>query len=218
MVGFTTDVDNLLRRYREITLSDSKKLNLVSRRDVGKTVDSLIAESILPLGWEGWNFASPLLDIGSGAGLPGIPLRIAKPDLCVILLDSNRRKSLFLKKVVMMLSLNGVEVINERAEKFAADVLYAGHFNTVVSRAAAPLTDLAKWGMELLKPGGELIVWKGSSVREELARLDFGGWSDPDIRVQANGLTVIKLQKCISPTACGFLGSKGGTGSEQVNK
>jgi 16S rRNA (guanine527-N7)-methyltransferase len=218
MVGFTADVDNLLRRYREITLSDSKKLNLVSRRDVEKTVDSLIAESILPLGWEGWRFASPLLDIGSGAGIPGIPLRIAKPDLCVILLDSNHRKSLFLKKVVMMLSLNGVEVVNERAEKVVGDVLYSGHFNTVVSRATAPLTDLVKWGMELLKPGGELIVWKGSRVVNELARLDCAGWSAPDIRVQPNGLTLVKLQKCISPTACGFLGSKGGAGSEQVNK
>ena len=195
MAGLRGDVDNLLRRYRELTLSGSKKTNLVSRRDVQKTVDSLVSESLLPLGWEGWHFESPLLDIGSGAGIPGIPLRIAKPELCVILLDSNRRKTLFLRKAVMMLGLDGVEVVQGRAEDFARNVLYLSHFNTVVSRATSSLSDLTSWGDALLKPGGELIVWKGSRVREELAQLDSSGWSEPVVRAQENGLTLVKLQK-----------------------
>lgn len=110
-----------------------------------------------------------IVDIGSGAGLPGIPLAIARPDLTVQLVEPLLRRTTFLNEVVEDLGLAHVEVIRGRAEE--RDVLdHAGGADVVTSRAVAPLGKLTRWSLPLVKKGGSMRALKGSSVSEELVR------------------------------------------------
>ncbi len=153
------DVDNLLGSYRRILLSANKKLNLVSRSSVDKLLPSLIQESLIPLSWRGCSVASPLLDVGTGGGLPGIPLKISRPELSVVLLDSNRKKVLFLKSAIRELSLTNTEAIWMRCEEFADLQENQCMFATVTARGVGDFDLLIKSAAKLLKPMGELIVW-----------------------------------------------------------
>lgn len=107
---------------------------------------------------------SSVCDVGSGAGLPGIVLAIARPDLDITLVDPLLRRTTFLSEVVTVLSLARVEVVRGRA-----DALH-GHarFDVVTSRAVAPLSRLLAWSMPLVGPHGALVAMKGSSVRDEV--------------------------------------------------
>jgi len=189
------NVHNLLDKYRKSIIIGNKNLNLVSGKNVKNLISKLIYDSLLPLSWDVCQLRSPLIDIGAGAGIPGIPILIAKPEIEGILLDSNRRKTLFLKKLIESLNLEGIDVICARAENIVADDSMRNHFNTLVSRAAASMSDLLSWGDSLLKPDGELIAWKGSSLNDELTGHDFSGWSVPDILHCKGGLTLVRFVK-----------------------
>ena len=104
-----------------------------------------------------------VVDVGSGAGLPGIPLALARPDLTVTLLEPMARRVAFLDEVVEELEL-AVRVQRGRAESFPAATV-----DVVVARAVAPLEKLARWTLPLLRPGGQLLALKGESAAAELA-------------------------------------------------
>lgn len=108
-------------------------------------------------------------DVGSGAGLPGIPLAIARPDVTVTLIEPLLRRTTFLDEVVEDLGLTNVKVIRGRAEEKAVRQK-VGLLDVVTSRAVAPLGKLAVWCMPLVKPGGHMIAMKGSSAAEEIER------------------------------------------------
>ena len=108
-----------------------------------------------------------LLDVGSGAGLPGIPLAIVQPFLSVTLLDSSHKKAAFLRQAKAELALANVEVICERAEAWKPEE----KFSLIVSRAFAELSDFAVLAENLLAPGGHLLAMKGIYPVEEMARL-----------------------------------------------
>jgi 16S rRNA (guanine527-N7)-methyltransferase len=106
-------------------------------------------------------------DIGSGAGLPGIPLASARPDLTIVLVEPLLRRATFLSEVVEMLDLDSVTVVRGRAEERA--VLHDHHdFDVVTSRAVAPLDKLTKWSLPLLRPDGVMAALKGESAKAEL--------------------------------------------------
>ena len=107
-----------------------------------------------------------VVDIGSGAGLPGVALAIAEPRLDVVLIESLLRRSEFLRMVVTELGL-GVEVLRGRAEDPAVRES-AGGCDAVVSRAVAPLDKVARWSMALLRPGGRMLAIKGERASAEL--------------------------------------------------
>lgn len=104
-------------------------------------------------------------DIGSGAGLPGIPLAIARPDLQVTLIEPLLKRSTYLSEVVSQLGLGNITVVRGRAEEQSRPL-----FDVVTSRAVAPLGKLAGWSLPLVAPGGAMIAMKGESVAEELER------------------------------------------------
>jgi 16S rRNA (guanine527-N7)-methyltransferase len=104
-------------------------------------------------------------DIGSGAGLPGAVLAIARPDLQLTLVESLLRRATFLAEVVDELALSNVVVRRARAEELHGREI----FDVVTARAVAPLDVLAGWALPLLEPGGELIALKGESAEQELA-------------------------------------------------
>ncbi|WP_291314471.1 16S rRNA (guanine(527)-N(7))-methyltransferase RsmG [Corynebacterium sp. UBA2622] len=104
-------------------------------------------------------------DIGSGAGLPGIPLAIARPDLDITLIEPLLKRSTYLSEVKDQLGLDNVTVVRGRAEEQKKSL-----FDVVTSRAVAPLGKLAGWSLPLVKVGGSMIAMKGASVAEELER------------------------------------------------
>ena len=109
-----------------------------------------------------------IVDVGSGAGLPGIPLALARPDWHVVLLESNHKKAVFLQQARIELKLNNIEVVVERAENFRS----ADGFNMVISRAFSDLTDFVKLAGHLsTESGGRLAAMKGVYPHEELAQL-----------------------------------------------
>jgi 16S rRNA (guanine527-N7)-methyltransferase len=135
--------------------------------------------------------AARVVDLGSGAGLPGIPLAIARPDLSVTLLESMARRVEWLEHVARALDLV-VTVVRGRAEEPAIKRRVSGA-DVVVARAVAPLAKLSEWSLPLLRPGGSLVAMKGASAAEEVARdrqavLRAGG-SEP--RIESCGESVL---------------------------
>lgn len=123
-------------------------------------LDSLAVAAHIPAG--------SLLDLGSGAGLPGIPLRIARPDLKVTLLEASGKKCAFLRQATIELALADVDVVCQRAEAYRPPV----PFDSVIARAVADLATIARLGLPLLAPGGRLLAMKGVDPVDELAVLD----------------------------------------------
>jgi 16S rRNA (guanine527-N7)-methyltransferase len=114
--------------------------------------------------------AKTILDVGSGAGLPGIPLALALPGASVTLLDSNHKKAAFLNQVVIELKLNNVSAVCERVEKYQSKQL----FSVVISRAFSDLPEFAALAGALVEPGGTLLAMKGVNPFEEIAQLKGG--------------------------------------------
>ena len=108
-----------------------------------------------------------LIDVGAGAGLPGIPIAIAAPTRAVCVLDSNQKKTAFLRQVGAELGLANLDVVSERAEVYRPQRA----FDLAIARAYADLAGFAAACTHLLRPGGEMVAMKGLHPREEIARL-----------------------------------------------
>jgi 16S rRNA (guanine527-N7)-methyltransferase len=108
-----------------------------------------------------------VVDVGSGAGLPGIPLAIARPDLQVTLVEPLERRTAFLDEVVAALALVNVRVLRGRADEVVGR---CGGADVVTSRAVAPLAKLMTWSAPLARIGGQVLAMKGSSAAEEIER------------------------------------------------
>jgi 16S rRNA (guanine527-N7)-methyltransferase len=111
--------------------------------------------------------AKSVLDVGTGPGLPGIPIAIARPDARVSLLDSSHKKCAFLQQAKTELALGNVEVVCDRVENWRP----AGQFDAVVSRAFSDLADFVAQAQHLVRPGGQLIAMKGVYPFDEIARV-----------------------------------------------
>jgi 16S rRNA (guanine527-N7)-methyltransferase len=179
------EAPGLFDAYQRELLLWNRRINLVSERSSRQIIVRHFLDSLTAAPW----IANPtglLIDIGSGGGFPGIPLRIVLPDLQVWLVESSRKKTSFLSHVVRTLALQGVSVIRERVEVLIGEKACAGCFDTVVSRAAFKLPDLLKMASFFLKPGGRLIAMKGSDVQEEMeeaeAALKMAGMSQAACR------------------------------------
>jgi len=132
-----------------------------------KTVDDILLHIIDSLTLVPYIVGSNILDVGTGAGLPGIPLALIFPNYDFVLLDSNGKKTRFLTHVVLTLSLKNIKVVQERVEKFS----FALGFDTIVSRATMSLGELEKKTHHLLIGQGQLLVMKGKYPQEELEKI-----------------------------------------------
>lgn len=111
---------------------------------------------------------SSLIDVGTGAGLPGLALKIARPDLRLTLLDGTAKKLAFCRAVAEALGLDGVQTVHARAEDAGRDPAYAAAYDVVAARAVAPLAQLLPWTAPFVRPGGLLVALKGANVADEL--------------------------------------------------
>ena len=147
----------------------NRKINLTAithPRDIAVKhfLDSLAPAGFIPEG-------ARLLDIGSGGGFPGIPLKILKPPISVLLVDSARKKVNFLKHVLRALQLANIEALQIRAENLLKDPRYANSFDVIISRALSDLTLFVKSALPLLAEHGAIIAMKGEVGQEELEAL-----------------------------------------------
>jgi 16S rRNA (guanine527-N7)-methyltransferase len=154
----------LLLEYLALLAKWNRAYNLTAVRDPHAMVSRHLLDSLAILPWVGHG---PLLDLGSGAGLPGIPLAIARPGLRITMLDANAKKARFLRQAVAELGLRGVEVVQGRAEAFQP----AQPYLTIVSRAFAALPEMVACSRHLLAQGGSWLAMKGRVPREEIAQL-----------------------------------------------
>lgn len=156
-----------------------------------------------------------VVDIGSGAGLPGIPLSLARPDLRVTLVEPLLRRVTFLEEVVGELELN-IRILRGRAEDKTV-IAEAGEADVVISRAVAPLAKLAGWSAPLLRLGGRMVALKGSSAGEEIQRdaraLRKLGFDDVGVEiVSAPDAEETRLVIATLATRMGSRGSRSGGG------
>jgi 16S rRNA (guanine527-N7)-methyltransferase len=160
---FPADRLPLAEQYADLLASDGVVRGLIGPREVPRLWDrhllncAVLAE-LVPDGVQ-------VCDIGSGAGLPGLVLAIARPDLRVTLVEPLLRRTTFLEEAVERLRLQHVEVLRGRAEDLHGSRL----FDVVTSRAVAPLERLLRWSMPLVAPHGALVAMKGSSANDEIA-------------------------------------------------
>lgn len=149
----------------------NQRVNLVSRQDEANIVTGHIAECLALTLLAPFNNAGALLDIGTGAGFPGLIIKIARADLRVTLIEANRMKTLFLKKMITDLGLEQIQVFCQRVEEDAFQTEFAGQFDYVTARAVTRLETLWQWSSGLLKEPGLLLAMKGGDIQVELARL-----------------------------------------------
>lgn len=157
----------LAQKYHDSLATDGSTRGFIGPREVPRLwerhlINCAVVAEVMPQG-------ATLIDVGSGAGLPGIPLAIARPDLKITLIEPLLKRSTYLNEVVDLLGLDNVTVIRGRAEEGPVKNAVKGA-DIVTSRAVAPLGKLAKWSLPLVRKGGEMIALKGSSVYEELER------------------------------------------------
>ena len=148
------------------------RANVIGTRELGRILLDHVLDSLSCFLPEGLFRAGRLADVGSGGGLPGIPIKIMKPDLATTLVESTGKKATFLQLAVDSLSLRGVEVANIRVEDLGRAQGYRGGYDVVTCRAVARLSVVAEYCVPLLESGGLAIAMKGWLEPEELAEGD----------------------------------------------
>ncbi len=160
-----------LARYAELLLKWNRDINLVSRKDEPNIWQSHILHSLTLLIRMDVPLGQRVLDLGTGGGLPGIPMKIVRPDLTFLLLDSTKKKIDAVSDMVAQLGLTGIETRWGRAEDVGKEPAHSGAYDLVVARAVASLNDLIKWGKPFLNPSNptrRLVTLKGGDMFKEI--------------------------------------------------
>lgn len=157
---------DLAARYHEFLATEGIARGLIGPREVPRLWDRHILNCAV-IG-TAWPEGASVVDVGSGAGLPGIPLAIVRPDLRITLVEPLLRRCVFLEEVIESLGLD-VSVRRGRAEERSV-IAEVGGADIVTSRAVAPLAKLARWSLPLLREDGWMFAMKGSSAADEVER------------------------------------------------
>ncbi|WP_267243566.1 16S rRNA (guanine(527)-N(7))-methyltransferase RsmG [Streptomyces sp. PR69] len=195
-------------RYAELLADAGVKRGLIGPREVPRLwerhlLNCAVLSEVVPEG-------VTVCDVGSGAGLPGIPLALVRPDLKITLLEPLLRRTTFLQEVVELLGLDHVTVVRGRAEEMLGKL---PQVHVVTARAVAPLDRLAGWGVPLLRPYGEMLALKGDTAEEELrgarAALSKLGVVDTSVIQVGEGIvdplsTVVRVEVGESPGGIRF--------------
>lgn len=153
-------------KYRELLKEWNEKVNLTAITDDEEITLKHFIDSLTCLKYLKEN--EKLIDVGTGAGFPGIPLKIADNELDVTLLDSLNKRIIFLNEVIKDLSLNNIKTVHSRAEDAGRDDKYREKFDVAVSRAVANLSTLSEYLLPFVKLNGICICMKGANVSDEI--------------------------------------------------
>jgi 16S rRNA (guanine527-N7)-methyltransferase len=183
-----------LIQYLDLLEKWNRVYNLTAIRDKDQMVSNHLLDSLVIVPFV---HGDRVLDVGSGAGLPGIPLALANPQLQITLLDSNHKKTAFLRQATAELALANVTVTSERVESWEPPK----KFDCIVSRAFAELAEFVNLAKHLLAPGGYFAAMKGLHPYEEIEKLP-AGWRAREVRaLTIPGLDVVRHLVLIEASA-----------------
>lgn len=157
---------NKFYKYMNLLLEWNEKINLTAITDKEEIILKHFIDSLTINKFIGQS--TSIVDVGTGAGFPGIPIKILRDDVDMVLLDSLNKRIKFLDMVIEELKLNNIETVHSRAEDFAHKKEYREKFDIVTSRAVANLTTLSEYMIPLAKINGKCIAMKGPDAEEEL--------------------------------------------------
>lgn len=155
-----------LLHYLSLLAKWNKTYNLTAIRELHRMVSHHVLDSLAI--WP-WLVGEYVLDVGAGAGLPGIPLAIANPKSHFVLIDSNGKKTRFMQEVKRVLQLDNVDVIKTRVEDYS----FTKGFDTILSRAFSELTQMISWTKHLIHPSGIWLAMKGHYPKQEVDALTY---------------------------------------------
>lgn len=168
--GISIEADKIEKFYNYylLLIEWNQKFNLTAITDMTEVIIKHFIDSLLVLKTFPEVNGKILLDLGTGAGFPGVPLKIAQPSLKVILVDSLRKRIDFLNHLSKELKLDQIEAVHARAEELGKSDEYRQKFDIVVSRAVAKLSILSEYCLPFVKVGGKFIALKGPGVQTEI--------------------------------------------------
>ena len=191
-------------KFYELLVEWNKVMNLTGITEYEEVNEKHFVDSVALVKAVSLNKKQNLIDVGTGAGFPGIPLKIVFPHLKVTLLDSLNKRIKFLDTVIEELGLEHIETIHGRAEDFAKQADYREQYDICVSRAVANLATLSEYSLPYVKIGGLFIPYKSGEIEEELSHSEkaitiLGGKLDQVIKFELPGSEIgrsfVKIEK-----------------------
>lgn len=172
LYGITLDEKSLssFESYYSLLVDWNSRMNLVSKRDLNRLFTYHFLDSLKISACFDFSQVNRMLDFGSGAGFPGIPLSLAFPHIETFLVDSRKKRCIFLQHVVSQLAFDHINVLWSRIEDIPEQ--YNGYFDTVVTRATVSLAVFFRLCRRLVRSGGSLIAIKGGRIEDELSELN----------------------------------------------
>lgn len=155
-------------QYYEMLVEKNKVMNLTAITEFDEVVEKHFLDSVSLTQQLDLHQPLKVLDLGTGAGFPGIPLKIVFPELEITLMDSLNKRVLFLQDVISSLQLENIEAVHGRAEEVARNKKYRESFDLCVSRAVANISTLSEYCLPFVKIGGSFISYKSSTIEDEL--------------------------------------------------
>lgn len=159
---------NAFETYYDMLIDRNKVMNLTAITEFDEVMDKHFLDSVYLFRSIKLEANYKLIDIGTGAGFPGIPLKIVFPELKITLLDSLNKRVGFLNDVIDELNLNDIEAIHGRAEDIARDKTYRASYDIAVSRAVANLSTLSEYCLPFVKIGGKFVSYKSGDCADEV--------------------------------------------------
>ncbi len=164
----TADMEHQLIRYYEILTEWNKVMNLTTITDFDEVLEKHFLDSVSIANYVEFSETIRLIDVGTGAGFPGIPLKILYPHINVLLVDSLNKRVNFLNDVIVQLQLKNIEAVHGRAEELARKKEYRNQFDLCVSRAVANLASLSEYCLPFVKTGGIFAAYKSIEIDSEV--------------------------------------------------
>ena len=167
-IPFDPELPEKLLRYHALLMDWNTRMDLTAVTDEAEMMDRHYVDSLMALRFGLIPRRGRIIDVGTGAGFPGMPLALACPEMQVTLMDAQQKRLTFLQAVIDDLQVRNVTLVHSRAEDGARLPLHREQYDLAVARAVAPLAVLAEYLLPYVRVGGSALCWKGPALQEEM--------------------------------------------------